>query len=110
MWLIDQIAEARIREAMAQGAFDGLPGAGRPLVLDDDRHVPEHLRVAYRILRNAGFLPPEAALRREIRTVEERAALSRRLQCLLIRLDETRAARLRRGPYAARLAARFAAP
>lgn len=59
------LAEARIEEAMRRGELDGLPGAGRPLALDDDRLVPEELRAAYRVLRNAGFAPPEVEARRE---------------------------------------------
>ena len=62
---LDLIVEERIREAMRAGAFDGLPGAGRPLDLDDDRMVPEDLRMAFRILRNAGFVPPELEQRKE---------------------------------------------
>ena len=52
--LLDYLAEARIQEAIAQGLLHNLPGAGRPLVLADDRLVPEGLRAAYRILSNAG--------------------------------------------------------
>jgi len=51
---------------MRDGAFDDLPGAGRPLALDDDPLVPEDVRVAHRILKNAGFLPAEVATRHEI--------------------------------------------
>lgn len=80
MLLLDQIAETRIREAMERGEFDNLPGQGQPLSLDDDRLVPESLRAAYRILKNAGYLPPELAIRREIRNVE---------QLLIITEDET---------------------
>lgn len=61
----DLVVEEKIREAIRQGAFDDLPGAGKPLVLDDDRMVPEDLRMAYRILKNAGFVPPELETRRE---------------------------------------------
>jgi hypothetical protein len=61
----DAIVEARIAEAQRAGAFEGLPGAGRPLDLDDDRLVPEDVRMAWRILRNAGFVPPEVEARRE---------------------------------------------
>ena len=50
---------------MRNGAFDDLPGAGKPLELDDDRMVPEDLRMAYRILRNSGFVPPELEARKE---------------------------------------------
>ena len=71
MSLLDFLAEQRIEAAIAAGEFDGLPGVGKPLALDDDRLVPEDLRVAYRILKNAGFLPPEAATRIEIASAEE---------------------------------------
>jgi hypothetical protein len=64
------LVEQRIRTAMAQGAFDDLPGRGRPLDLDDDALVPEDLRLAYRVLRNAGYVPEELELRREIADIE----------------------------------------
>ena len=57
--MLDFIAERKIAEAIANGDFDDLPGSGKPLELDDDSLVPEELRLAYRILRNAGFVPPE---------------------------------------------------
>ena len=63
---IQFIAEKRIEEAQARGEFDNLPGRGRPLELEDMSHVPEELRMAYKILRNAGCLPPELAERKEI--------------------------------------------
>ncbi len=70
MLLIDRLAEETILAALRRGEFDDLPGAGRPLSLDDDSAVPEHLRVAYRILSNAGCLPPEQQMRQEIRELE----------------------------------------
>ena len=57
--MLDFLAERRIAEAVSRGEFDDLPGAGRPLELDDDVLVPEELRVAHRILKNAGVAPPE---------------------------------------------------
>jgi DnaJ-like protein len=81
--VLDALAEARIEEAMRDGAFDDLPGAGRPLELDDDRLIPEGLRVAYRILKNAGFVPPEVEARRQ------RAELT----VLVARLDDSPARR-----------------
>ena len=66
-WSVIQfIAERRIEEAQAQGVFDNLPGRGRPLHLEDMSHVPEDLRMAYKILSNAGCLPPELAERKEL--------------------------------------------
>ena len=70
MWLIDSLAEERIQAALRAGAFDALPGQGRPLVLDDDSQVPPELRVAYRVLKNAGCVPPELELRNEVDTLE----------------------------------------
>lgn len=66
MLLLHLLAEQKIEEAMRDGAFDDLPGQGKPLDLDDDRLVPEDARVAYRILKNAGFVPPELEQRKEI--------------------------------------------
>jgi hypothetical protein len=59
MFAFELIAERKIEEALARGEFDGLPGEGRPLDLDDDALVPEDLRMAYRILKNAGYAPQE---------------------------------------------------
>ena len=66
MPLWGKIAEKKIREAIELGEFANLPGAGKPLRLEDDWMIPEDLRVAYKILKNAGCIPPELELRREI--------------------------------------------
>jgi DnaJ-like protein len=71
MLMLDAIADRRIREAQERGDFDDLPGAGAPLDLGDDALVPEELRAGYRLLRNAGFLPPELEECREIRELEQ---------------------------------------
>jgi Domain of unknown function (DUF1992) len=70
LWL----AERRIEEALARGEFDDLPGAGRPLALDDDPLVREELRVAYRILKNAGYVPPQVQAMNEIAALERLVA------------------------------------
>ena len=61
----DAIIERKIAQAQRAGAFDDLPGAGKPLAFDDYRLVPEDVRMAYRILRNAGFVPAEIEARKE---------------------------------------------
>jgi len=103
MLLFESIAEEKIREAQARGEFDHLPGAGKPLTLDDNPLVPEDLRVAYRILKNAGFVPPEVEARNEIRALEdlleqvhggeEAARVLRKLELLRLKLRESRGAR-----------------
>lgn len=109
--MFDALAEKKIAEAIARGELDDLPGAGKPLELDDDANVPEDLRVAYRILKNAGFVPPEVESLREIGQLERRvedesaddpqkAKLLRRIALLRTaaeaRLDRTRARTSRR--------------
>ena len=69
-WVTDHIAERRICEAMEAGEFDDLPGRGRPLKLVDDPLVPEELRAALRVMRNAGVVPRELCLRRGIAELE----------------------------------------
>jgi hypothetical protein len=93
MFRLEIIAEERIREAMARGEFANLPGAGKPLHLEDDAMVPEDLRVAYKILKNAGCIPPELELRKEIltlrdllRTIEEGDAKRDKIQELNYKL------------------------
>ncbi len=96
---IDQIAETRIREAIERGELSCLPGEGKPLQLDDDSVIPEELRAAYRILKNAGFLPPELQVRKELREAEhllqqlpegERSRARVRLELLQLRLAANR--------------------
>jgi hypothetical protein len=71
MFGFDKMVERMIKEAQERGEFDDLPGQGEPLKLEDDRHIPEDLRLAHKILKNAGCLPPELALKKEIRQMED---------------------------------------
>jgi hypothetical protein len=92
-----RIAEQRILEAQRAGAFDDLPGKGKPLELEDLTWVPEDLRVGYKVLKNAHVLPPEAELLKDIHTLEDllkhveeegaRKALAKSIQWKLIHLD-----------------------
>ena len=70
MLLLDSLAEEQILAAIRRGEFDDLAGEGRPLTLDDEGAVPDELRVGFRLLKNAGCLPPELMLRRDITEVE----------------------------------------
>ncbi len=74
MFAYGTIVEQRIRKAQQDGEFDHLPGQGRPLQLEDDSRVPEDLRLAYKILKNADCLPPELAEKKEIRQMEDMLA------------------------------------
>lgn len=94
------IAERKIQEAIRNGELDNLPGKGKPLELEDESHIPEELRLAYKILKNADCLPPELELKKEItqlkdllqgmEDVEERYQLSKRLNFQIMKLNMTR--------------------
>ncbi len=66
----EKIVEERIRKAQEKGMFDNLQGAGRPLDLAQDSHIPEDLRLSYKILKNADCLPPEIEIKKEIHLTE----------------------------------------
>jgi hypothetical protein len=66
-----KLIEEKIQEAIRRGDFENLPGRGQPLQLEDDSHLPDDLRLAYKILKNADCLPPELQLRKDIRQTEE---------------------------------------
>jgi len=92
-----RVVEEKIRAAQDAGAFDNLPGKGKPLELEDWSDVPEDLRISYHVLKNAGVLPPEAQLRKEIHTLqdllkhvegdEQRKALAKSIEWKMIHLD-----------------------
>lgn len=65
----DDIIGRWIHEAEKSGEVEKLPGYGKPLQLDDDKHVPAKYRVAFRVLKNAGYAPPEVEM------MQRRAAL-----------------------------------
>ena len=101
---LQSVAEERIQEAIRRGDFDDLPGAGRPLELDDDLLVPIEVRVANRILKNAGLVPVEIYERRELAALEasipritdpdQRTLALQKLALLKTRLGATRSRRL----------------
>jgi hypothetical protein len=89
--MLDFLAEQKIAEAVSRGELEGLPGEGRPLELDDDKLIPEDLRLAYRILKNAGFVPPEVEALNEIadleRLVTKDSKAARKLALLKTRIE-----------------------
>lgn len=86
-----------ISEAMKQGKFDNLPGSGKPLPRDENDTTPAELRMAFTVLKNAGYVPVEAEWLREIdalsdrlaRTTdpEERGRLTREIQQLKLKVS-----------------------
>ena len=97
MTVLEHIAERKIVAAIERGELSDFPGQGAPLALDDDALIPETLRMACRILRNAGFVPPEVETLRAIGDLEgcieylpdaePRSRSLRKLQLLGLDLD-----------------------
>jgi hypothetical protein len=95
-----RIAERRIIEAIANGEFDNLEGKGKPIDFEDEIWIPEDLRMAYRILKNAGCIPPELEFRNEVINVcslmntidddKKRIKKLRELNFKLLKLNLTR--------------------
>lgn len=67
IFFFERLAEKRIQEAIRQGQFENLPGRGKPIIFEDDSMVPQDLRMAYKMLKNAGFIPPELQTEKEIK-------------------------------------------
>jgi hypothetical protein len=97
----EKIVEERILQAQKKGTFSNLPGTGQPIIYEDDSHIPEDLRLAHKILKNADGLPPELQLKKEIRQTEERlngmsnetretSRILKKLNYLMMKLDMTR--------------------
>ncbi len=100
----DKIVEERILIAQKNGEFDNLEGAGKPLRLDEMAGVPEELRLAYKILKNANCLPPEIELKKEIVRTEdllagmedtaEKYKVMKKLNLLIMKLNAARNGRI----------------
>jgi len=60
----EKIALVRIEAAMEAGLFDNLPGAGKPLPPIPEGDFMEHFGA--RLMKEAGALPPEVTLKKEI--------------------------------------------
>ena len=100
----EKIVEERIRAAQRRGEFENLEGNGKPLRLNDESNIPEDLRLAYKVLRNAEMMPPEIELRKEILRTEdlleqmpdtaEKYRLLNKLNFMITRLNVTRNGRI----------------
>ena len=94
------LVEQRIKKAQEKGEFDNLEGNHKPLEFTDN-NVPDELRLAHKILKNAGFAPPEIELKKKIKNTEDlldntdydskqRRKLQKKLNYYLVKLETTR--------------------
>ncbi|MGQ9550383.1 MAG: DnaJ family domain-containing protein [Roseiflexus sp.] len=71
---VETLIDRMIEQARAEGAFDNLPGAGKPLAYDDDALIPDDMRAGFRLLKNAGYAPLWIEARRDIDAERARIA------------------------------------
>jgi Domain of unknown function (DUF1992) len=72
------IAERKIQEAMDEGAFDHLEGAGAPIPDEINPYEDPSQRMAHRLMKNAGVSPAWIIEGRELdREIEELSAEDR---------------------------------
>ncbi|MBW2568737.1 MAG: DUF1992 domain-containing protein [Deltaproteobacteria bacterium] len=96
----EKIVEQRIQQAQKRGEFDNLPGSGKPLVFENNANISEELRLAYKILKNADFVPPEVELKKEINQTKkllsgmketaDKYSLIKKLNFLIMKLNSIR--------------------
>jgi septation ring formation regulator EzrA len=65
------MSEQRIKKAYEDGEFKELPGFGKPLNLDDDLGVPQELKMAHRMMKNAGYTTDEMNVKKEMMRIED---------------------------------------
>ena len=68
-----ELVERRIQDAWEKGKFRNLRGAGAPQSIEENPFEDPEMRLAYKVLSNAGFAPPWVELAKEI-DAEEAAA------------------------------------
>lgn len=92
---IQIIAERKIAQAIQNGELSVEGWQGRPLPQEEDHQIPPELRMAYKLLRNAGYLPPEVEAKKEIRQLEELIAATEDEHERLRQLKKLQALRLK---------------
>jgi DnaJ family protein C protein 28 len=63
---LEKLIESRIQDAVAAGAFEHLPGAGKPFRFDTAEALAGNNWMGFKVLSNGGMLPPWLLLAREI--------------------------------------------
>ncbi|BDQ34004.1 DnaJ family domain-containing protein [Pseudodesulfovibrio portus] len=94
------VAEDHIKRALREGKFDNLEGMGRPLPKDEAENLPPELRMAYRVLRNSGYVPAEIVEEKEIMSAidllshmkdeGERYRQMQKLNVMIMKMNERR--------------------
>ncbi len=77
MAAVDDVIKQWIKKIEASGELRNHPLHGKPLNLDDGYlETPEEIRMTYKILKNAGFIPAEVQALKDLAAFKEELAQS----------------------------------
>lgn len=80
---LEKVIESQIQDAIAAGAFDNLPGGGKPQEWSEAEKLAGDNWLGYKVLQNGGMVPPWLGLAREVELdLEKLAALDRQHESL----------------------------
>ena len=103
--LLDDHIGQSLRESVASGELKSAPSYGKPMSFGDGYdETPEALKMPFKILKDAGYAPPEVELMREIAALQatlegapddaatrpQRQRLAEMRQQLALRLEKLR--------------------
>jgi len=73
--LLDDHIGRALRDSEASGELRAAPSYGKPMVADAGyEETPDDLRMPFKILKDAGVVPPEVEVMREITTLQRELA------------------------------------
>lgn len=69
---VDEIIRQWVQKVEATGELRDIPGFGEPLKFDDGYlQTPDELRMAYKVLKNAGYVPAEIEMLQKLAAMRE---------------------------------------
>ena len=72
MATLDEHIAQSLRESQRSGELQSAASWGKPLNLDDGyAQTPEELRMGFKVLKDAGFVPPEVETMKQIAALRE---------------------------------------
>jgi hypothetical protein len=69
---LSKFIEEKIQKAIADGEFDNLEGAGKPIDMDAYFNTPSEYRMGHSLLKANNFVPEEVEILREIGLLKEK--------------------------------------
>lgn len=68
----ESLVDRLLKDAIGNGDISHLPGAGKPLNLDDDTYTPDDMRIAYKMMQENDVAPEWMMLGKTLQTKEDK--------------------------------------